>query len=113
MPKVTITFSGDELLKVLNRDLRIPGRVESVVDGIEMVGRESATALELVHGYVLLIDLEPIHDYGTAFTFSAFMREMFPKNDISEIEDPDDYAVLENMLAAVSTFDPFSFDWVG
>lgn len=99
------------MLRVLNRDLRIPGRVESVV---------AHEYLEIMEGhdlgsepvYVALIDLEPIHDYGTAFTFSVFMREMFPKNDISEVEDPDDYAVLENLLATVSMFDPFSFDWV-
>lgn len=107
MPKITLTMSEDQMLMVLNRNLRIPGRVESIVHD------ESVTAFVVPDSYSLLIDLEPVHDYATAFTFAQFARIVFgPKHDISEVEDPEDYAVLENMLAATSQFDMYSFDWV-
>jgi hypothetical protein len=103
MPKVTITLNEEQMLSVLNRDLRIPGRAENVVEF-----NDSFQTL-----YSLLIDLEPVHDYGTAFGFACFARAVFgPKFDLKYVEDPEDYAVLENFLAATSNFDMFSFDWV-
>lgn len=110
MPKVTIHFSIDQFLALVNRDVRAPGRVISIVPGCRVLDEDGSFGVGAA--FVVMIDLDPIVDYGTAFTFATFMSKVFPGNDISSIEDPEDYAVLENMLAAVSMFDLYSFDWI-
>lgn len=102
MPKALIVLTEQQLLDVMNRNLRFPGEVQSVY--------QSHVAEDYVS---VLVDFHPIVDYDTVFTFLCFMTKIFgPKYDISGVEDLEDYAVLENLLAAASHFDLFSFDWV-
>jgi hypothetical protein len=102
MPKAIIVLTDQQLLDVLNRNLRIPGEVHSCY---------SSGTIEDYHS--ILVDMHPIVDYGAAFTFLCFMNVVFGHTyDIARVEDPEDYAVLENLLAAASHFQIFSSDWV-
>ena len=101
MPKAMILLDDEQMLAVMNRNLRFPGVVESIV------------SYDSFGDTCILVDLHPIVDYDTVFTFLSFMGKVYGEGyDISVVEDPEDYAVLENLLAAASHYDLFSFDWV-
>lgn len=115
MPKATLVFSDSQFLAVMNRSLRIPGKVESIVQQAilrQNMGSDDEWAIGLDNVWSLLIDFNPIVDYSAAFDFDLFAHTMFGANlDLKKIEDVEDYAVIENLAAAASTYDHFSFDW--
>lgn len=116
MPKASVQLTDAQFLAVMNRNLRIPGQVISVVQsaalrGLEVMEIEDTMILD--SRWIVMVDFHPIVDPTDAFDFHVFAREVYgPNFNIAVVEDMDDYAVLENLLAAASHFNPYTFSWV-
>ncbi len=116
MPKATIQLTDAHFLAVMNRTLHIPGEVLSVVQsaalrGIEVMEADDTMILD--SRWIIMVDFNPITDTIEAMRFLHFARVVYgPSYAIDTIDDADDYAVLENLLAAASTFSLYSMDWV-
>lgn len=116
MPKATIQLTDAQFLAVMNHRVRVPGEIISVVQsaalrGIEVMEVDDTMILD--SRWIIMVDFNPITDTIEAMRFMSFARFVYgPAYAIDTIDDTDDYAVLENLLAAASTFSLHSFDWV-
>lgn len=112
--KAEVLFTEAQLLAVVRREVRIPGNVSRIEQRSGLLVNDEETAMALTNEYLITIDFDPIICETTCFSFLSWARSMYGENlDISGVKDEDTYAVLENLIAACSGFDLFSFSWVG